>query len=443
MQQHSNILLSCSLAILLAACSDGGDGGSSNPGPGPGPTTGTLNVDIVNPNNVPGARVIVTGSDRVRSVTQDTALTLAPGDYAVSVVGVRDDKPIVDDIVGAIDKSAVTIVAGERESVTADYTVVQAGSGRLWYPTRLDGDIEGFHRARLLDGSDTSGDVAITGVGAEPINTTVDPGGNLWVALYADNAIVKYNADQLAEGGSRAPDVTISTDGEGSLNGPVGLAFDRKGNLWVGNFGPQNDGAANDTLVRFTPRQLAQSGQPTPAVVLTGFTRPYGHAFDRAGNLWVGNNGAGNVLSFPRAQQVDGGTPDAGKTITQTSLGQDLNGPRGVAFEKDGTMWISNANATQAASYTFDGNGAPVAEVTVNLKDANGGAVPSPDGLAFDDEGNLWVADSASRIFRYDAADLATDGADVRPAATLTGFGASRGILFSFYPPALDLPLAQ
>lgn len=433
------ILLPCALAMLLGACGDDDDDSSNPPPGGGGNTMGTLNIDI-RPNNFQGARVIVTGPGITpRSVEQDSALALSPGNYAISVVGVRVDQPIVDDVVGAVDKSAVTIVTDGTETVVANYAQVQSGAGNLWYPVRLDGQVHGFNRDQLQAGFDGPGNVSITGVGTAPINTAFDTGGNLWVALFNDNAIVKYNADQLAEGGSLMPDVTISTDDAGSLNGPIGLAFDGSGNLWVGNFGPLSDGDSNDTLVQFTPQQLAASGQPTPEVALEGFTRPYGHAFDADGNLWVGNNGADTVLRFPAAQQTNDGASDL--TITDSS-GGPLDGPRGIAFAADGTMWVSSANSSQAASYTFDDAGAPTAAVTVNLKDANGATVPSPDGLAFDDEGNLWVADSSSNVFRYDAADL-TDGANVQPAATLTGFGTSQGILFSFYPPALNLPLAQ
>jgi hypothetical protein len=69
----------------------------------------------------------------------------------------------------------------------------------------------------------------------------------------------------------------------------------------VGNFGsPTGDGrAGDDTVVRFTPGQLAASGQPTPAVILRGLNDPYGHVFDTQGSLWVGNNSDDNVLRFP------------------------------------------------------------------------------------------------------------------------------------------------
>lgn len=443
MQETSSgkILLPCALVALLAACSSGNDDDGDGSNPPPGPTRGTLNIDI-QPDNFQGARVIVAGPTGVRTVRQDGALVLDPGEYSIGVVGVRVAQDIVDDVVGAIDKSAVTIAAGQTETVIADYTQVQPGSGRLWYPVRdnggSDGQVHGFDRDQLRQNTNGVGSVAITGIGIEPINTAFDAGGSLWVALFKDNSIVKYNAEQLAApGGSLMPDVTITNDGDGSLIGPVGLAFDSMGNLWVGNFGP--DGAGINTLVRFTPQQLAESGQPTPGVKLRGFMRPYGHAFDASGNLWVGNNVADNVLRFPPSQQKNGGVPDT--TITATSTGA-LDNPRGPAFNSGGELWVSSAASSQAVGYTLSDSGVPIDIVTVNLKNAAGAAVPSPDGLAFDNEGNLWVAASDNNFYMYNEADL-TDGSDVEPAVTITGFGTSRGTLFSFYPPALDLPFSR
>ncbi len=45
-----------------------------------------------------------------------------------------------------------------------------------------------------------------------------------------------YTKNQIAMRGSPAPAVTIMDDGLGALNGPVSLAFDANGNLWVENY---------------------------------------------------------------------------------------------------------------------------------------------------------------------------------------------------------------
>ena len=68
----------------------------------------------------------------------------------------------------------------------------------------------------------------------------------------------------------------VSTFASG-FNGPVGLAFDAAGNLYVANYG-------NSTVSEVTPAGLVST-------FASGFEQPYGLAFDAAGNLYVANYG--------------------------------------------------------------------------------------------------------------------------------------------------------
>lgn len=405
-------------------------------GVGSANAVGTLNVNI-QPDNTPGARVIVAGPGGVRTVTRDQALRLAPGRYTLFTPGVRRAAPIVDNVLGVISKPVVTISNNQVVPVVANFTRLKPGTGRLWLPVRLDGQVQSFARAQLAAGGDRPG-IAITGAGDEPINAVFDARGNMWVASFADNTLRKYSPAKLtAPGGSRVPDVIIRSNGRGSLNGPLGLAFDARGNLWVGNYGPQlgSGGAGDDTIVRFTPLQISKTGQPTPGVVLTGFNNPYGHTFDARGNLWVGNSRANNVLRFPPLQLKNGGKPNL--RITETSAGT-LSGPRGPTFDRRGNLWVASAINQRVAGYSISGNTAtPIS--TVTLRNEQGGPVPSPDGLAFDNASFLWVTATDGNLYRYRAADILAGGIK-RPVQTISGFGRTRGVLMSFNPKPRPLP---
>ena len=95
-----------------------------------------------------------------------------------------------------------------------------------------------------------------------------------------------------------------------SLNNPVGLALDAKGNLYVANYG------GNQVLV-YNPSYVQENS------VSKGVSAPLGVAFDSLGNLYVSNRNAGTVtvynsalaqninatisgLSFPTGLAVDG-----------------------------------------------------------------------------------------------------------------------------------------
>jgi hypothetical protein len=120
--------------------------------------------------------------------------------------------------------------------------------------------------------------------------------GNLWVSNVNDTTIFEFNAGHLPTIGSGldviAPDVTLSDDGKGSIQGPWALIFDQTGNLWSSN--------ANSpfTLVEFSATQITTTGSPTPAVTISPFpvkikkgvtdpslAAPNGIAFDRKFNL--------------------------------------------------------------------------------------------------------------------------------------------------------------
>lgn len=101
----------------------------------------------------------------------------------------------------------------------------------------------------------------------------------------------------------------------GPFNGPIGLAFDRFGNLFVSTEAATP--AGTDTVLKFTPNGV---GSP----FATGLDWPRGLAFDRSGNLFVAERGAfappGDVLKF---------TPDGNSTV----FAPELDDPQFLAFQ--------------------------------------------------------------------------------------------------------------
>ena len=89
-----------------------------------------------------------------------------------------------------------------------------------------------------------------------PLGIALDPSGDLWVANYGPNTLVEYKKSELAKA-APAPSVTISSPPDDALSGPAGLAFDTSGNLWV-------DNAGKDTVAEYTKAELSVSGAPAP-----------------------------------------------------------------------------------------------------------------------------------------------------------------------------------
>ncbi len=438
------ILLPFAVAALLSACGgDGDDDDGGGPGPTPG-TTGTLNLTV---NGVDGdGDVVAQNAQGAQIPLEEGANTLTKGTYTLVVNGIREDGAIVDSLLaGSAAPATVTITADETTNATATYATGLAG--RLWVPVATT--LHGYDETELsaAAGDTDGGSVTITGAGTTPFNVAFDASGNMWVADGGADALLFYSVDQLGAPGSGPPDATINADSQGSLNVPVGLAFDGDGNLWVGNF--SDTGAGANTLVQYSAATLAAAvaagtSAPSPDITIDSpdLNGNYGHAFDDDGNLWVANNRGNTLVRFDAASLVDGTVP-ADQTVTAKGTG-NLAAPRSPAVDADGNLWVSSRNSDQVVRYTIDpATGDAGSPLDVNVFLANGTTAVDPTGLAFDNAGDLWIADSVNdAVVKYTAADL-TDGGSASAATALTGAGNISGVLIGFNPPPDDLPLAQ
>jgi sugar lactone lactonase YvrE len=154
--------------------------------------------------------------------------------------------------------------------------------------------------------------VIITGLG-HPTALAFDAAGSLWVSDGHANRVFSFAASQLNSSGFLAPQVVINTRGT-TLVSPAGIAFDAGGNLWVANVG-------NQTVVSFTPAQLAATGIPVPNVTLSSsagsLNIPSGLAFDSDGSLWV-MGGGGALEKFASTSLGVTGAPVPGVRIGLT-----------------------------------------------------------------------------------------------------------------------------
>jgi sugar lactone lactonase YvrE len=254
-----------------------------------------------------------------------------------------------------------------------------------------------------------------------------DASGNLWVAYNA--AVVEYTACQLTASGNPKPNVTLTANAAASsLNNPVALAFDARGNLWVAD--DQGGTPGGNTLVEFTPSQLAASGSPTPAVTLSAINNPVGLAFDHSGNLWTS---IGSLVEFSASQLTASGSPIPAVTLSDNGSGS-LSGVSGLAFDGGGNLWVANGvngpSIVEFASGQLGSTGSPTPAVRLT------GANLAPLGLAFDGHGNLWVANILlfnDNVVEFAASQLMASGAPT-PTVTLSGASITGAVGLAFAP---------
>ncbi|SRR6266404_2022807 len=141
-----------------------------------------------------------------------------------------------------------------------------------------------------------------------------DSANNLFVADGSDQIIYKFTPD-----GTRS--IFVGPSAFTNIQGPVGLAFDRFGNLFVSTEGA-NFLPPYDVIYKFMP-------DGTESTFATGINNPRGLAFDRRGNLFVtllvehGPNG--EILKF---------TPDGNMTVFSSGIGcQSVCGPEWLAIQ--------------------------------------------------------------------------------------------------------------
>jgi hypothetical protein len=138
------------------------------------------------------------------------------------------------------------------------------------------------------------------------------PKGDLFALC--DYEIFKYTAD-----GTKTTFATLSKE-------PISLAFDRAGNLFVGDFG--------GSIFRFSPER-------TKSTFTNGLTEAGELACDTAGDLFVGDGVDFLILKF---------TPDKRKTTVATNVE-----PERMAFDPSGNLLVPAHGDQKILKITPDG----------------------------------------------------------------------------------------
>jgi sugar lactone lactonase YvrE len=208
--------------------------------------------------------------------------------------------------------NAAIVISSTNGSLSAPTGLAFDRQHRLWVANSGNGTIVRFDPAQLTSSGSPIPTVTVSGLG-KPGALAFDAAGSLWVSDAGRNKIASFGEDQLVASGFLAPRVVLSALAA-SLASPAGIAFDADGNLWVGNVG-------NQTIVAFSPTQLAAGGTLDPHVVLSSnagsLSIPAGLAFDADGSLWV-MGGAGALEKFPKTALNATGAPAPGVRIDVT-----------------------------------------------------------------------------------------------------------------------------
>jgi sugar lactone lactonase YvrE len=428
-----------------------------------GPNTGSLTVTITAPAAIKPS-VTVSGPNSYGKVLSATTTLsgLTTGTYTVTAAKEATTATIVSILyTPTITGSPAPVSANETVEVKVSYGQAP-GSGNLWVANSTTNfAIVAFDSSQLSVSGSPAPAISILPNGGSlvtPSATAFDTSGRMWVLNPNGNSLVAYNPAQIAASGAPTPAITILPD-SGSLAGPFGMAFDAKGNLWIVNLDSGN-------VVAYSPQQLQASGAPVPAIILkstTPFFVPEGIAFDAHGNLWVSSwthvisaadTVHGNLQEFTASQLTKAGAQTLTPAITLT--GQGLQFVSSIAFDVSGNLWLTDDVDTiaqyRAAQLAAGGAQTPTVVIIdglappCNFPPSPAPYCNGPDGLAFDNSGNLWVtngvASGTESIIKYTPSQLSQSGSPT-PAVVLTRNGTSifGSVGLTFYPHASGLPI--
>ena len=172
-----------------------------------------------------------------------------------------------------------------------------------------------------------------------PEGLAFDTSGNLFVTEFVNGGgnIVEFPAGANADTFGAPKRFT-----DPSLNGPSGLTFDARGDLFAANRGTSFNGVGT-TITEFAAGTVP--GTLGAATVLSGggLNGPAGLAFDARGDLFAANSNANTITEF--AAGTVPGTLGAG-----TVIASGLNHPAGLAFDPIGNLFVVNEGTFGASS---------------------------------------------------------------------------------------------
>ena len=320
------------------------------------------------------------------------------------------------------------------------------GSGNLYIADR------DTHRIRKVDptgrittiagtgeyGGDGDGGPAVQAQLTFPNGVAVDGSGNLYIADSGNDRIRKVDSTgtitTVAGIGEDVSDSGYSGDGgpavKAQLAGPVGVAVDGSGNLYIADRGNRRirkvDSRGRITTVAGTGEY---SGDGGPAV-RAQLNSPAGVAVDGSGNLYIADRDNGRIRKVDSTGTITtiAGTRDEHGFIQALGDGgpavlAGLAFPAGVAVDGSGNLYIAGnrrirkvdptgtiTTVAGGGRFSFGGDGGP----------AVGASLHSPTGVAVDGSGNLYIADRDNhRIRKVDSTGTIT---------TVVGGGRGRAI---------------
>ena len=272
----------------------------------------------------------------------------------------------------------------------------------------------GTHSVAVLAGAaGTPGTTNSSGGNARfnsPAAIALDSAGVRYVADTANHTIRRINAGGAVAtfaGGAGLAGSTDATGGNARFNSPAGLAVDAARNVHVADSG-------NHTIRRISPTGVVTtlagspglSGSTDATGAAARFFSPAGLAVDTAGNLLVCDAGNHTIRRITPAGLVTtvAGSPGLPGATNANGTSARFNSPQGIAVDSAGNLYVADSGNHAIRRIAANGDVTTFAGLagSSGTTDATGASARfnSPKAITIDAAGTFHVADSGNHTIR-------------------------------------------
>ena len=243
-----------------------------------------------------------------------------------------------------------------------------------------------------------------------PASVVFDASGNAYVSDGRNHTVSMITPTGVVSTLAGSAGTSGSADGIGNAARfllPDGIAVDAAGNVYVADSG-------NFTIRKITPAGVVttfaglarQFGSADGTGSAARFDRPRALALDAAGNLYVADSDNYTIRKITPAGVVStiAGLAKSMGNIDGPGNVARFNSPQGIALDPAGNLYIANTNGSTVRMISPAGNVTTLAGLaeTEGSADGTGSAArfDRPRGIAADAAGNVFIADLAGHTVR-------------------------------------------